>query len=126
MLALPAPDHRPEPAGLNLFRALATVSSLTLLSRITGLARDMLISRLFGSVQFLLGERVRRIISNDRHTQPLVSGDQWNPDNGFCRIFPDVIDIDITDVIGMERAPGYDQGNASFDQAVDQLLVRLA
>lgn len=34
---------------MSLLRAAATVSSLTLLSRITGLARDILIARAFGA-----------------------------------------------------------------------------
>ena len=34
---------------MSLLRAAATVSSLTLLSRITGLARDIIIARLFGA-----------------------------------------------------------------------------
>ena len=80
MLALPAPDHRPEPAGLNLFRALATVSSLTLLSRITGLARDMLISRLFGAsaetdafnVAFRLPNLLRRMFAEGAFQQAFV------------------------------------------------------
>lgn len=34
---------------MSLFRSAATVSSLTLLSRISGLARDVLVARAFGA-----------------------------------------------------------------------------
>ncbi|MDH5208637.1 MAG: murein biosynthesis integral membrane protein MurJ [Burkholderiaceae bacterium] len=65
---------------MNLFRALATVSSLTLLSRITGLARDMLISRLFGAsaetdafnVAFRLPNLLRRMFAEGAFQQAFV------------------------------------------------------
>jgi len=65
---------------LNLFRALATVSSLTLLSRITGLVRDMLISRLFGAsaetdafnVAFRLPNLLRRMFAEGAFQQAFV------------------------------------------------------
>ncbi|MEX3822166.1 hypothetical protein AB3X93_28440, partial [Paraburkholderia sp. BR14262] len=37
---------------MNLFRALLTVSGFTLLSRVTGLARETLIARAFGASQY--------------------------------------------------------------------------
>ena len=40
---------------MNLFRALLTVSGFTLLSRVTGLARETLIARAFGASQFKIG-----------------------------------------------------------------------
>ena len=66
--------------GLNLFRALATVSGLTLLSRITGLVRDMLISRLFGAsaatdafnVAFRLPNLLRRMFAEGAFQQAFV------------------------------------------------------
>jgi putative peptidoglycan lipid II flippase len=65
---------------LNLFRALATVSGLTLLSRITGLARDMLISRIFGAsaetdafnVAFRLPNLLRRLFAEGAFQQAFV------------------------------------------------------
>ncbi len=65
---------------MNLFRALATVSSLTLLSRITGLVRDMLISRLFGAsaetdafnVAFRLPNLLRRLFGEGAFQQAFV------------------------------------------------------
>jgi putative peptidoglycan lipid II flippase len=63
-----------------LFRALATVSSLTLLSRITGLVRDMLISRVFGAsaetdafnVAFRLPNLLRRMFAEGAFQQAFV------------------------------------------------------
>ena len=65
---------------MNLFRALATVSSFTLLSRITGLARDMLISRIFGAsaatdafnVAFRLPNLLRRMFAEGAFQQAFV------------------------------------------------------
>jgi putative peptidoglycan lipid II flippase len=65
---------------VNLFRALATVSSFTLLSRITGLARDMLISRIFGvsaetdafNVAFRLPNLLRRMFAEGAFQQAFV------------------------------------------------------
>jgi len=65
---------------VNLFRAAATVSSLTLLSRITGLVRDMLISRIFGAsaatdafnVAFRLPNLLRRMFAEGAFQQAFV------------------------------------------------------
>jgi putative peptidoglycan lipid II flippase len=65
---------------VSLFRALATVSSLTLLSRVTGLIRDMLISRLFGAtaetdafnVAFRLPNLLRRLFGEGAFQQAFV------------------------------------------------------
>ena len=65
---------------VNLLRAAATVSSLTLLSRITGLARDMLISRIFGAtaatdafnVAFRLPNLLRRLFAEGAFQQAFV------------------------------------------------------
>ena len=65
---------------MNLFRAVATVSSLTLLSRITGLARDMIISRMFGAsaetdafnVAFRLPNLLRRLFGEGAFQQAFV------------------------------------------------------
>jgi putative peptidoglycan lipid II flippase len=65
---------------VNLFRSLATVSSFTLLSRVTGLVRDMLISRLFGAsaetdafnVAFRLPNLLRRLFGEGAFQQAFV------------------------------------------------------
>lgn len=65
---------------MNLFRAAATVSSLTLLSRITGLARDIIIARTFGAsaltdafwVAFRIPNLLRRLFAEGAFTQAFV------------------------------------------------------
>lgn len=65
---------------MTLLRSAATVSSLTLLSRITGLARDMLLARLFGAgaawdaftVAFRLPNLLRRLFAEGAFSQAFV------------------------------------------------------
>lgn len=65
---------------MNLLRAAATVSSLTLLSRVTGLARDLLISRIFGvsgatdafNVAFRIPNLLRRLFAEGAFQQAFV------------------------------------------------------
>jgi putative peptidoglycan lipid II flippase len=65
---------------VNLLRAVATVSSLTLLSRVTGLVRDLLISRIFGvsgatdafNVAFRIPNLLRRLFAEGAFQQAFV------------------------------------------------------
>ena len=65
---------------MNLLRAAATVSSLTLLSRVTGLIRDLLISRVFGvsgatdafNVAFRIPNLLRRLFAEGAFQQAFV------------------------------------------------------
>jgi putative peptidoglycan lipid II flippase len=65
---------------MNLLKALATVSSLTLLSRITGFIRDLLIARAFGAgmltdaffVAFKLPNLLRRLFAEGAFSQAFV------------------------------------------------------
>ncbi len=65
---------------MNLLKALATVSSLTLLSRITGFVRDVLIARLFGAglatdaffVAFKIPNLLRRLFGEGAFSQAFV------------------------------------------------------
>ena len=77
------PGHRQPPAdrtALNLLRAAATVSGLTLASRVTGLARDLIISRVFGAsaetdafnVAFRLPNLLRRLFAEGAFQQAFV------------------------------------------------------
>lgn len=70
---------------MNLLRAAATVSGLTLLSRVTGLVRDMALARAFGAsaemdafnVAFRLPNLLRRVFAEGAFSQafvPLFSG----------------------------------------------------
>jgi len=84
---VPVPDARVVidaarqfPDRVNLLRAVATVSSLTLLSRVTGLARDLLISRIFGvsadtdafNVAFRIPNLLRRLFAEGAFQQAFV------------------------------------------------------
>ncbi|HET9699607.1 MAG TPA: murein biosynthesis integral membrane protein MurJ [Burkholderiales bacterium] len=65
---------------MNLLKALATVSSLTLLSRITGFVRDVLIARIFGAglatdaffVAFKIPKLLRRLFGEGAFSQAFV------------------------------------------------------
>jgi putative peptidoglycan lipid II flippase len=65
---------------MNLLRALATVSSMTLLSRILGFVRDVLIARIFGAglatdaffVAFRLPNLLRRLFAEGAFSQAFV------------------------------------------------------
>ncbi|HEX6827811.1 MAG TPA: murein biosynthesis integral membrane protein MurJ [Burkholderiales bacterium] len=65
---------------MNLLKALATVSSLTLLSRITGFVRDVLIARIFGAglatdaffVAFKIPNLLRRLFGEGAFSQAFV------------------------------------------------------
>jgi putative peptidoglycan lipid II flippase len=65
---------------MNLLRSAATVSSFTLLSRITGLARDILIARVFGAdsltdafwVAFRIPNLLRRLFAEGAFAQAFV------------------------------------------------------
>lgn len=65
---------------MNLLKAIATISSFTLLSRITGFARDLLIARAFGAglmtdaffVAFKLPNLLRRLFAEGAFSQAFV------------------------------------------------------
>src|SRR5262245_26201662 len=65
---------------MNLLRALATVSSMTFVSRILGFVRDMLIARLFGAglatdaffVAFRIPNLLRRLFAEGAFSQAFV------------------------------------------------------
>src|SRR5262249_54371932 len=65
---------------MNLLRALATVSSMTLVSRVLGFIRDMLIARLFGAgivtdaffVAFRIPNLLRRLFAEGAFSQAFV------------------------------------------------------
>src|ERR1700704_4430544 len=65
---------------MNLLRALATVSSMTLVSRILGFIRDVLIARMFGAgvatdaffVAFRIPNLLRRLFAEGAFSQAFV------------------------------------------------------
>lgn len=74
-----APQQLSRPI-LNLLKALATISSLTMLSRITGLVREILIARAFGAsdmtdafnVAFRIPNLLRRVFAEGAFSQAFV------------------------------------------------------
>src|SRR3989339_2103361 len=76
-----APEHRPSPYNfVNLLKSLATISGLTLISRILAFARDVLIARVFGAgmatdaffVAFKLPTLLRRLFAEGAFSQAFV------------------------------------------------------
>ena len=67
-------------AAMNLLRALATISSMTLLSRVLGLVRDFFIARVFGAglatdaffVAFRIPNLLRRLFAEGAFSQAFV------------------------------------------------------
>ena len=65
---------------MNLLRALSTISSLTLLSRVLALVREVLIARIFGAgmatdaffVAFKLPNMLRRLFAEGAFSQAFV------------------------------------------------------
>jgi putative peptidoglycan lipid II flippase len=107
---------------VNLFRALATVSSFTLLSRVTGLVRDMLISRLFGAsaetdafnVAFRLPNLLRRLFAEGAFQQafvPMLADVRARGDEGETATFASHVattlfwTLLVVSVLGVAAAP---------------------
>jgi putative peptidoglycan lipid II flippase len=69
-----------NPPGMNLLKAMATVSSMTLLSRILGFVRDALVARIFGAglatdaffVAFRIPNLLRRMFAEGAFSQAFV------------------------------------------------------
>ena len=85
---------------MSLLKSAATISSLTLLSRITGVVRDMLIARYFGStastdafyVAFRLPNMLRRLFAEGAFQQafvPMLSDVKANQTQAQTRAFID-------------------------------------
>jgi putative peptidoglycan lipid II flippase len=83
IVAVDAPDPhnaRKTPPSMNLLKALAAVSSMTLLSRILGFVRDAIIARVFGAgmltdaffVAFKIPNLLRRLFAEGAFSQAFV------------------------------------------------------
>lgn len=107
---------------MSLIKAAATVSSLTLLSRITGVVRDMLIARYFGSsaatdafyVAFRLPNMLRRLFAEGAFQQafvPMLSDVKANKSPDEVRGFVDKVFsllasiLVLTSLVGVILAP---------------------
>ena len=129
---------------MSLLKSAATISSLTLLSRITGVIRDMLIARYFGSsaatdafyVAFRLPNMLRRLFAEGAFQQafvPMLSDVKANQNAEDVRTFIDSVfsvlacALLITSVVGVLAAPalvwliagGLAENAASFDLATE-------
>ena len=129
---------------MSLLKSAATISSLTLLSRITGVIRDMLIARYFGSsaatdafyVAFRLPNMLRRLFAEGAFQQafvPMLSDVKANQNAEDVRTFIDRVfsvlacALLITSVIGVLVAPalvwliagGLAENATSFDLATE-------
>ena len=129
---------------MSLLKSAATISSLTLLSRITGVIRDMLIARYFGSsaatdafyVAFRLPNMLRRLFAEGAFQQafvPMLSDVKANQNAEDVRTFIDRVfsvlacALLITSIVGVLAAPalvwliagGLAENAASFDLATE-------
>ncbi len=107
---------------MSLLKSAATISSLTLLSRITGVVRDMLIARYFGStastdafyVAFRLPNMLRRLFAEGAFQQafvPMLSDVKANQTQAQTRAFIDKVFsvlaavLILTSIVGVLAAP---------------------
>ncbi|HTQ73533.1 MAG TPA: murein biosynthesis integral membrane protein MurJ [Burkholderiales bacterium] len=133
---------------MNLLRALATVSSMTLLSRILGFIRDMLIARLFGAelatdaffVAFRIPNLLRRLFAEGAFSQafvPVLSEYRTRRGDSETRLLVDrtatlltlaLVVATILGVVGAPiviyvTAPGFAATPEKFDLTVAMLRV---
>jgi putative peptidoglycan lipid II flippase len=134
---------------MNLLRALATVSSMTLLSRILGFVRDFVIARTFGAglatdaffVAFRLPNLLRRMFAEGAFSQafvPILAEYKNRRDPEDTRRLTDhvatllllallavtLIGIAVTPVLIYVSAPGFTADTAKFELTVE--LTRIA
>jgi putative peptidoglycan lipid II flippase len=134
--------------GMNLLKALATVSSMTLLSRILGFVRDLVIARVFGAglatdaffVAFKLPNLLRRLFAEGAFSQafvPILSEYKNRRGEGDTRLLVDhvaallALALFVVTLIGVlaapliitVTAPGFTATPGKFDLTVDLLRV---
>jgi putative peptidoglycan lipid II flippase len=107
---------------MNLLRAVATVSSLTMVSRLLGYARDFFIARLFGAslatdaffVAFKIPNLLRRMFAEGAFSQafvPILGGYRHTHSEGDTRALIDTVGtllflaLVVTAALGMAAAP---------------------
>lgn len=133
---------------MNLLKALATVSSMTLVSRILGFVRDMLIARLFGAglatdaffVAFRIPNLLRRLFAEGAFSQafvPVLSEYRTRRGDSQTRLLVDrtasalslaLLVVTALGVVGAPvviyvSAPGFAATPAKFDLTVAMLRV---
>jgi putative peptidoglycan lipid II flippase len=133
---------------MNLLRALATVSSITLLSRITGFIRDIIIARFFGAglvtdaffVAFKLPNLLRRLFAEGAFSQAFVPilaeyknrrgadatqdlVDHVSALLAFALIIVSVIGVAAAPLIIYLSAPGFVANPQKFQITIDLLRI---
>ena len=133
---------------MNLLRALATVSSMTLLSRVLGFVRDLVIARLFGAgvatdaffVAFRIPNLLRRLFAEGAFSQafvPILSEYRMRRGEEETRLLADrtatllalallvvsVIGVAVAPLIIYVSAPGFAAQPAKFELTVAMLRV---
>ncbi|MFM9971994.1 MAG: murein biosynthesis integral membrane protein MurJ [Burkholderiales bacterium] len=133
---------------MNLVKSLATVSGMTMISRILGFVRDLLIARLFGAgaatdaffVAFRIPNLLRRLFAEGAFSQAFVpvlshyrvtEGDQGTRllvDRvasllTVCLIGVSVLGVLLAPVIIYVSAPGFSANTQKFDLTVAMLRV---
>jgi len=133
---------------MNLLRALATVSSMTLLSRILGYARDAIIARVFGAgmatdaffVAFRLPNLLRRMFAEGAFSQafvPILSEykNRQTPEEtralvdcvasvlGLALVVVTALGVALAPLIVYVSAPGFAADPAKFELTTDLLRI---
>ena len=133
---------------MNLLKALATVSSMTLVSRILGFVRDLLIARLFGAglatdaffVAFRIPNLLRRLFAEGAFSQafvPVLSEYRTRRGDADTKLLVDrtatllalallavtVIGVAAAPAVVYVSAPGFAATSAKFDLTVAMLRV---
>jgi putative peptidoglycan lipid II flippase len=133
---------------MNLLKALATVSSMTLVSRILGFVRDMLIARLFGAgvatdaffVAFRIPNLLRRLFAEGAFSQafvPVLSEVRTRRGDSETKLLVDrtatalalaLLVVTVLGVVGAQlviyvSAPGFAATPGKFDLTVAMLRV---
>jgi putative peptidoglycan lipid II flippase len=143
-----ADRERPYNPRMNPLRALATVSSMTLVSRILGFARDVIIARMFGAglasdaffVAFRLPNLLRRLFAEGAFSQafvPILSEYKTRHGGERTRLLVDrvatllflvltvvsALGIALAPIVIYVSAPGFSDEPAKFDLTVDMLRI---
>src|SRR5690348_14966105 len=132
---------------MNLLRDLATVSSMTLVSRILGFVRDMLVARAFGAsvgtdaffVAFRIPNLLRRLFAEGAFSQafvPVLAAAKARDEAGVKSLLDGVatllflalviaaaLGVILAPLVVYVSAPGFSSDPAKFDLTVTMLRI---
>jgi putative peptidoglycan lipid II flippase len=132
---------------MNLLRALATVSSLTFVSRILGYVRDVIIARAFGAslgtdaffVAFRIPNLLRRLFAEGAFSQafvPVLAAEKSRDEQGVKALIDGVatllflalvvaaaLGVLLAPLVVYVSAPGFSRDPAKFDLTVTMLRI---